>query len=218
MRRWMFVSLLAACGSPSPREPPAPITLAAAHGAAEHIDGELDDPAWREAEVSSRFVDARSGEAVTPYTEARALCDRDALTLSIYAADEDLVSSDRVGAILHVPGGGTFVLDVDSSATVRWHVPSASAGTVPDGVTVEVDADATLDVDDLEDEEWVTEMRIPWRALGVDGPVDVRANFFRRDQPRESLMRSLAWTPWRDQPTASLETLGVIHCAPRETT
>jgi len=217
MRASSLVALvLLACGTSAPAapsEPPPPVRLEAARAPAPHVDGELEDPGWDRAQVSARFVDAVTGEAITPYTEARALCDDEALTIALYAADEDVVGSDRMGAILHAPGGATHVVEVDPRGTVRWHAPSEASGEAPEGVTAAIDADATIDHDDLEDEEWIVELRVPWRALGMSGPGDVRANFFRRDQPRSSLVRSLAWSPWRDQPTATLATLGLVTCA-----
>ena len=207
---------LEGCGSPpAPAEASPSIQLTAIRASDVRIDGELDEPAWASAEISPRFVDAATGEPTTPYTEARALFDDEALTLALYGADEDVRSTDRMGAILHAPGGGTFVVEIDPGGEIHWHAPSAASGPPPEGVRAAVDADATLDQDDLDDEEWIAEIRIPWRALGMDGPGDVRANFFRRDQPRGSLARSLAWAPWHERPTASLDTLGVIHCAPR---
>ena len=205
-------AMLVACGTPPPPEAAPPISLVALRASAPRLDGELDEQDWTTTARTARFVDAIEGESTTPYTEARAVYDDEGLWLALYAADEDVRSTDRMGALLRAPDGATFIVEIDPTGHVRWHAPSSAAMPLPEGVTAAVDADATLDIDDLEDEEWVAEIHVPWRALGMDGPGDVRANFFRRDQPRGSLMRSLAWTPWREHASAAIETLGVIRC------
>lgn len=203
------------CGSPEarPAESPSPVTFVASRAPAGVIDGELEEPAWTEHEPTARFVDAVTGELTPPYTEARALCDDDALTIAIYAADEDLRSTDRMGAVLHVPAGATHVFEMDPNGMIRWHAPSAAPGDPPPGVVGGVDRDGTMDHEDIDDEEWIIEVRIPWSALGMSGPGDVRANFFRRDQPRDSPIRTLAWVPWRERASSDVSTLGLLRCA-----
>jgi hypothetical protein len=212
-RAILAACLAAACGSTPEPEPAPPITLEAPRADAITLDGELDDAAWRSVQPTARFVDATRGVLVPPYTEARVVCERDALVVAIYAADEDLRSSDRVGLVLHRPDGATFVVEVSPAGDLLWHAPGAAGGAPPTGVAAAIDADGTLDHDDLEDEEWIAEIRVPWSALGRAGAGDVRANFFRRDQPRDGTMRTLAWTPWREHPSSDVATLGLVRCA-----
>jgi hypothetical protein len=200
------------CGSAAPESAPAPVTYVAARADAMTIDGELEEPIWTAHEPTARFVDAVSGELIPPYTEARAVCDDEALTFAVYAADEDLRSTDRMGAVLHA-GGATHVLEMDPNGALRWHAPSEPPGDAPPGVTSGVDRDGTVDHEDIDDEEWIIEVRVPWSVLGMSGPGELRANFFRRDQPRNSPIRTLAWTPWHDHTSADLSTLGLIRCA-----
>lgn len=209
-----LVVLLGACSTPPPAPalPPPPITFEASPAGEITIDGELEEAVWTASPPTARFVDATNGDLVPPYTEARVLCDESALTFAIYGADEDLRSTDRVGAVLRTPAGATYVIEISPADELRWHTPAAAPGAPPDGVAAAIDADGTLDRDDLEDEEWIAEVRIPWRALGMTEAGDVRANFFRRDQPRDSLVRTLAWTPWRERPSSAVETLGLLRC------
>jgi len=214
----LFALLLAACGhrAPAAQEPAPPKTLVASRTAhAPTIDGEAEEPEWLADARTPRFVDATSGRDTPPYTESRALWDAQALYLALYAGDEDLEPSDRLGAVLRAPSGRTVVVEVDPASHVRWHAPGAAAGATPAGVEVGVDADGTLAQPSDEDEEWIVELRIPWRALGADGPCDVRANFFRRDVPPGAAMRALAWIAWRERPSSELATLGRVRLAGR---
>jgi hypothetical protein len=208
---WAVACVLVSSCARAPEEPAPPVVLEAAR-AAVVIDGELDEPEWTAHPPTRRFVDATSGGPSTPYTEARVLCDPAGLAIVIYAADEDLRGSDRVGAVLHAPGLETRIVEVDPMGEVRWHAPVGDRMDVPEGVSARVDLDGTYEHDDIEDEEWIVELRVPWAALGMSGPGDVRANFFRRDQPRDAPMRTLAWTPWGERPTAAPETLGLVRC------
>jgi hypothetical protein len=206
----LLVSVGCTCGGEGQAAPPITYTASRATGLT--IDGEPEEPVWTAHEPTARFVDALSGELIPPYTEARALCDDEALYFVLYAADEDLRSTDRMGVILHA-AGQTHLLEIDPGGTVRWHAPLAPAGDAPAGVMAGVDRDGTLDHEDIDDEEWIAEIRVPWSALGLSRPGDVRANFFRRDQPRNSPIRTLAWTPWRDHTSTDVSTLGLLRCA-----
>ncbi|MCX7887457.1 MAG: exo-alpha-sialidase, partial [Verrucomicrobiae bacterium] len=59
------------------------------------LDGKLDEPAWRRAEVERNFVFPWK-QAAAPPTEFRALCDEQHLYFAFCAQDDDLVVRDQV--------------------------------------------------------------------------------------------------------------------------
>src|SRR5918999_3338525 len=55
------------------------------------LDGNLDEPAWRDAPVAKNFIqnDPREGEPATFDTEVRVLYDDHALYFGVFAKDEE---------------------------------------------------------------------------------------------------------------------------------
>jgi hypothetical protein len=135
------------------------------------VDGKPYEQSWKSAFRSPLFMDAHG--RTTPFTQVFATADRDTLYLVIYAGDVDVRSQDEVRA---------DVGPVHIVATPR-------GGTAPAGVQVAVDTDATIDDPGHDDEEWVTEIAIPWALLGTREP-SIRA--FRIDVGRGE-PHALAW-------------------------
>jgi hypothetical protein len=128
-------------------------------------DGELDEPAWKEAVRTGPFVDAHGASAV-PYSDARFVVVGDSLYVALYAADADITADDA------------FALDIGGRA-FRFH-------PTDQGPDVGVDMDGTLDESSDEDEEWVIEARIPLAELPRgDVPVQLR----RCDRQRDGSVR-----------------------------
>nr|HEX4314926.1 hypothetical protein [Kofleriaceae bacterium] len=115
------------------------------------IDGELDEPVWNTTAVRGVFA-GDGGEAIArPYSEVRAFVRGDAVYVGLYAADEDIESTDR------------FELTVGTVA-----VSLSAAGSSSDArVRAGVDRDGTLDDPRDDDEEWVVEAALPVAALGA---------------------------------------------------
>jgi len=115
-------------------------------------DGELDEPAWRRAERTGPFLDD-AGARAAPYSDARFVVAGDALYVALYAADEDIRSSDA------------FTVEI-GDRRLRF-------GPTDRGPDVGVDLDGTVDDPRDDDEEWVVEARIPLAGL-PRGAVPVR--------------------------------------------
>jgi hypothetical protein len=112
------------------------------------LDGELAEPMWNRATTRGVFVD-HAGAIARPYSEVRAFARADAIYLALYAADEDIRSTDHFDVAL----GG---LHVSLYANGRSSDPR---------VRVAVERDGTLDQSSDDDEEWVIEAAVPRSAL-----------------------------------------------------
>jgi hypothetical protein len=128
-------------------------------------DGELDEPSWKQAVRTGPFLD-ENGMSAAPYSDARFVVGPDALYLGLYAADEDIQSSD------------TFVVDI-GGRELRFH-------PTDHGADVGVDMDGSLDVPSDDDEEWVVEARVPLAGLGHG---DVMARVRRCDRVKDGRER-----------------------------
>jgi hypothetical protein len=133
------------------------------------IDGELSEPAWNQAALRGIFVDG--GERARPYSEIRLLRAPDRIYVGLYAADEDIRSTDA------------FELDIGGRA-LRF---DATGHANDSHVRAAVDRDGTLDRSDDDDEEWVIEAEVP----AGPGPVAIRAA--RCDVTHAGARRCGAW-------------------------
>jgi hypothetical protein len=167
-RALALLMLGGACHLPAPRV----IELPRAEGPIV-ADGNLEEPSWPRAFRSAPFEDEQGG--TTPHTELRATADDEALYLLIYVADDDLQSSgDRVR--LEV---GDLRFEFTPSQTVA-----------PAGVQVGRDLDGTLDNPKDDDEEWITEIALPWALLRATEPA---IRVVRTDVGRGHAPRTLVW-------------------------
>ena len=138
------------------------------------IDGKCLETSWRTAFRSPLFTDSH-GRPV-PFTQIFATATSDTLYLAVYVGDVDVRTNDEVR------------LDVGS-----LHIVTRPRGAVaPPGVKLAVDTDATIDDPSHDDEEWITEIAIPWSLLGTRTPT-IRA--FRIDVGHGE-PHALAWPPY----------------------
>jgi hypothetical protein len=147
------------------------------------IDGELDEVAWRSPARTGPFVDAAGAQAA-PYCEARFLRDDNYLYLAMYAADEDIRSSDE------------FVVELSSSRgrstfqfTARGKISPAIAGA-----HAAVDIDGSLDASDDDDEEWIVEAALPLASIPFARDASVTVRVSRCDTPKDHIKRCGAWS------------------------
>ena len=145
--------------------PPPPATRIA-------LDGELDEPAWNAQATRGVFV--VDGRQARPYSEIRFLRDETHVLVGLYAADEDIRSTDSFELT-----AGTFVAQL-----------SAGGRATPATVRAAVDRDGTLDDPSDDDEEWVVEAAIPISAFGP-APVAIEAR--RCDRTKDGIERCSAW-------------------------
>jgi hypothetical protein len=151
--------------------------------AAIQVDGELDEVAWRSPARTGPFVDANGAQAA-PYSEARFLRDDNYLYLAMYAADEDIRSSDEFVVELSSPRG---------HSTVRFTAGGRISPAIA-GARAAVDLDGKLDDSSDDDEEWVVEAALPLAAIPFarDGSLTVRVS--RCDTPKDHIKRCGAWS------------------------
>lgn len=149
-----------------------PLVLHASRGTAA-MTGELDQPGWHDAEATEPFT-ARRG-AVASHAEARAQWDDQALYLALYVGDDELRADDLIRVELE---GGAIEASPDKSLRCAF----ADAGDCASlGISAAFDLDGTVDQPGGEDEEWITELRIPWRGKAPDAGTRLQLGLSRRD-------------------------------------
>jgi hypothetical protein len=173
-RELVALAIVAACGRH--RDPPGVIHHAANPIA---IDGDWDEPDWSQRAYRGQFVGS-DNELARPSSEIRLLHDDHDLFVALYAADDDIESTDAFQLAV-----GSLQLRVDARGTL----------TPPDpAIRVKVGFDeGTLDNPHDDDEEWVVELAIPLVVTGLapDTSVDVRAS--RCDTPKGGGERCGQW-------------------------
>ncbi len=138
------------------------------------IDGEWDEDDWPKRALRHQFLGG-DGQLARPSSEVRFLHDADTLYVGLYAADEDIRSTDAFDVAI-----GALVLRVDVTGKVTPATP---------GVRAAVDHDGTLDDAHDDDEEWVVELAVPLAAAVL--PAQVRAS--RCDTTKDGVQRCGEW-------------------------
>jgi hypothetical protein len=143
------------------------------------IDGELDETAWQAPARTGQFTSS-TGEVASPYSDARILRDDQFVYLALYAADEDVRSTDAFVVTFSSARGTT---------TMRF----AANGKPPHGTRIAFDVDGSVDAPADDDEEWLVEAAIPVSAIpfGADG--EVTATFSRCDVTKDRVRRCGRW-------------------------
>ncbi len=143
------------------------------------IDGELDELDWNRRGHPRSFLTA--GALARPYSQVRLLHDATTLYIGLYAADQDVRSTDRFDVEI-----GALRLSVNPNGVVT---PSLF------GVRAAHDLDGTLDDSHDEDEEWLIELAVPLAQTGLaigGAPINFRAA--RCDTPKDRVTRCGEWS------------------------
>ncbi len=141
------------------------------------LDGEWEEADWDH--VAMREVFTAHGTEARPFSEIRMLHDNDTLYVTLYAADENVLSSEA------------FDLSI---GTVSTHVnPQGKLAPPIAGVKTGADLDGTLDLEIDSDEEWVIELAIPISAVGISMDNAVPVHAARCDVPRAGGRSCGAW-------------------------
>lgn len=144
------------------------------------IDGEWDEDDWAKRALRGQFV-SPNGELARPSSEVRFLHDDADLIVALYAADEDIQSTDAFDFTV-----GTLALHVDSTGKVTPPTP---------GVRAAVDMDeGTRDNANDDDEEWVVELAIPLAKAGLAPDVHELVKATRCDVPKDKIRRCASWS------------------------
>lgn len=167
MRQLLLV--LAACHG----DPLVPGGVPVARGAIT-VDGELREADWNDR---ARFATFLAGDAeARPHSQVRLLRDATTLYVGLYAADQDIRSTDAFELAL-----GSLHVRVDARGKVA----------PPDLVAaVDVEDDETIDDPRDDDEEWTVELAIPIARVPADA-TSVRAT--RCDTPKGGAPRCGGW-------------------------
>ena len=182
MRR--AIVLVAALAAPVGARPKTPAPLVVPQVAGDiHLDGELDEVAWQSPARTGPFIDAH-GDTAAPYSEARLLRDDRFLYLALYAADEDIRTTDEFVVELASPRG---------RATLHF---TAAGKLVPAiaGARTGVDLDGDVDDPSNDDEEWVVEAAVPLAAIPFARDNTVTMTVSRCDVPKDGITRCGGWT------------------------
>jgi hypothetical protein len=143
------------------------------------IDGEWDEPDWSKHALRGQFL-GNDGQLARPSSEVRLLHDATTLYVGLYAADDDIRTTDA------------FVVQIGAR---RWTVhPTAQVEPSGDGVRVAVDHDGSLDDASNHDEEWVVEVAVPLALTGIDRSHPTTVHASRCDTPLEQAQRCGAWS------------------------
>lgn len=154
--------------------------LSVPHATSEiHIDGELDDAAWHDSAARTGAF-ATAGDVARPYSDARLAWRDGMLYIALYAADEDIVAPSTLhDAPLWT--GDSFHL-VFRRGGLERSIDVSPRGVMTDGerigggsfdsrwesrARIAVDSDGTVDDSTDEDEEWIVEMAVPLKELGL---------------------------------------------------
>lgn len=151
-------------------------------GAPIRCDGELDEVAWRTPARTGPFTDA-AGNIASPYSEARMLRDDDELYLGLYAADEDVRTTDAFVVELSSPRGHvTLRFSADGRAVpAKLHARSA------------IDVDGSVNAPGDDDEEWLVEAAVPLSAIPFAADGSVTAAITRCDVTKDGVRRCGSW-------------------------
>ena len=172
------------------------------------LDGDMDDPGW-EADIArtGAFVDETGGDA-RPYSDARLVWGDGHLYLALYAADEDIrathtepdgpVWMDDSFHLVFRSGSHERTFDVSPLGILtdgQRSLGGALEYRWQSGAHVSHELDGTMNHSSDDDEEWVIEMAIPFRALGIRGEKGERVGLTlgRCDSPHRGPRVCAAW-------------------------
>jgi hypothetical protein len=144
------------------------------------IDGDWDEPDWAKQAFRGQLRGA-DGALARPSSEVRLLHDGDHLLVALYAADEDIRSTDAFDLAV-----GTLALHVDARARLTPVVPGVRAAAGYD--------EGTVDNPNDDDEEWVVELEIPLALVGLSSSSKQVVRVDRCDIPKDGIRRCASWT------------------------
>ena len=151
------------------------------------VDGAWNEPEWNSLALTGDFIDS-DGQPARPVSQVRLLADDRRLLVGLYAADEDIRTTEQ--------------FDVSLGALALHFDPRARVTPVTPGVHATVDTDGTLDTPEDHDEEWVIEAEVPLALVGLTpGGAPIAMSAHRCDVTKDGVQRCGAW-------------VGAIHLAP----
>jgi hypothetical protein len=165
--------------APVAADPPRRPDVVPKTSSALKIDGEWDEPEWSKNALRHIFA-FDSGEQARPHSEVRLLHDDRNLYVGLYAADENIESSEY------------FDVKVGDVATKAY--ATGKLDPPIDGANAGIDRDGTLDNPKDDDEEWVLEIAIPLAKTGFEAGKKLPVKFARCDTPKDNIKRCGSWS------------------------
>ncbi len=178
-------------------------------GGAIVLDGDTDDPGWRAETARTGGFVGEGGVESRPYSDLRIVWGDGHLYVALYAADEDIrAPATAPDAPLWL--GDAFHLVFTDGVGVERSLDVSPLGTLTDALTprgghadftwqsgahVSHEVDGTIGDPSDDDEEWVIEMAIPFRSLGMEGVRGERIGFSVRrcDTPKRAARVCASW-------------------------
>lgn len=137
------------------------------------IDGDWTEGDWNAVATQYIFTD-RTGAQARPYSEVRVMRDHATLYLGLYAADEDIHTTDFFQVTL-----GAVDIRINPRGVVTASAP---------GIVAASDVDGTVDHAGDYDEEWLIEAAVPLAAIASpEGVVTLAAS--RCDVTTDGVLR-----------------------------
>src|SRR5205823_12426793 len=170
-----FIPAVAMAQSPSvPPEAAPPVSHAVRSASAIHVDGHLDERAWRDAPMTDVFtqIDPEEGKPASERTEVRVLYDDDALYVGVRLFDRGRVVGRLGRRDMPLGDSDWFGLMLDS-----YHDHRTAFGFDVNPAGVRRDEVKTIDVDDnswdavwdvatsVDSAGWTVEYRVPFSQL-----------------------------------------------------
>jgi hypothetical protein len=185
-----------------------------------HVDGVLDDEAWRIAEAAADFVqqDPHVGEPVSEATGVRVLVDHDAIYFGIICRDSDshgviareLRRDNPFASDDHVE----ILLDTFHDHRNAYHFAVNPLGTQYDALITDEGHDVNAEWNErwwsetrITADGWTAEIKIPLTTLRSGSDLDTFGVNFKRYIRRKN--ESAHWTGWsRDFPFLQVSQAG----------
>jgi hypothetical protein len=158
---------------------PAPVGVVPRVTTPIKVDGEWNEPDWSKHALRGQFL-GDDHQLSRPTSEVRLLHDDAHLFVGLYAADDNIQTTDAFELEL---GGHTWTI----SAVGKIDPPI-------EGATIGVDRDGTIDDPSNNDEEWVIELAIPLAATSMKGAERTHVRASRCDVPKHQQRRCGSWT------------------------
>ena len=144
------------------------------------IDGEWDEHDWPNVALRHQFLGS-DGKLSRPSSEARFLHDDKDLIVALYAADDNIQSTDAFDFSV-----GPLALHITAAGKVTPDVPGVRAKVGMDEGTIDDPRD--------DDEEWVLELAIPLARTGLAPGVHVPVKASRCDTPKGQSQFCGSWS------------------------
>jgi len=172
------------------------------------IDGALDEPMWADAAIVDAWTNKDGGAAAAEPTVAYLLWTDDALVIGARIADSEperlnVFHEARDGNVVYDDRFGMMIAPTDTDLYWFYITPNASVWDLHadrEAGDVHWDWDAVEAAARVTERGWQLEARVPWAALGLDGPPETLPVDMRRKQERNQEEATFTPAFWASDP------------------